>query len=213
MELYGKCSYEAAQTYRAWQAVGINISPTSLPGYEYDVATTSYLINQFNDPFFTGVYISAMNQISANSNIRSISKPVIFASGKKIRLLPGFVSNKDFHAYICDQTPPSVGSLLQKSLGSNSGYDTNEENANKLQEKKDAIIIYPNPNEGAFTINTNVAPQEVISVQVFSMLGQSIYKQEGLPNNVIQLPQPTSGVFYVEVLTQTERFIRKMVVK
>ena len=76
-----------------------------------------------------------------------------------------------------------------------------------------AATISPNPNNGTFTINTSIDPQEVISVQVFSMLGQSIYKQEGLPNKIIQLPPSTSGVFYVEIITTTQKFIRKMVVQ
>ena len=88
-----------------------------------------------------------------------------------------------------------------------------------IEEMEQEIItdiycsIQPNPNNGTFTINTNIDPQEVISVQIFSMLGQSIYKQAGLPNNVIRLPLSASGVFYVEVITTTERFIRKMVVE
>ena len=79
--------------------------------------------------------------------------------------------------------------------------------------KEKGISVYPNPNEGTFTINTNIDPQEVISVQVVSMLGQSIYKQSGLPSNIIQLPSSTSGVFYVEIITTTQKFIRKMVVQ
>ena len=98
------------------------------------------------------------------------------------------------------------------SEGSDNYHKNNRYTADIIEDDDD-MQIHPNPNEGTFTIHTNIAPQEVISVQVFSMLGQNVYKQEGLPSTVIQLPQPTSGVFYVEVLTQTERFIRKMVVK
>ena len=73
-------------------------------------------------------------------------------------------------------------------------------------------FIHPNPNDGTFTINTNIDPEEIISVQVFSMIGQSIYKQSGLPSSTIQMPSSTSGMFYVEILTKTEKFVRKMVV-
>ena len=98
-----------------------------------------------------------------------------------------------------------ISTVIQATRKSNNEY---------LQEepKEKAITISPNPNNGTFTINTNIDPQKVLSVQVFSMLGQSIYQQAGLPNNVIQLPSAVSGVFYVEIITTGERLIRKMVV-
>jgi hypothetical protein len=103
----------------------------------------------------------------------------------------------------------------------NDFYDFNDSTLRKsiknyLQEEEETqtkeVSIIPNPNNGTFTLQINFDPQEIISVQVFSMLGQSIYKQSGLPNSTIQLPSKTSGVFYVEILTKSEKFIRKMVV-
>ena len=88
-----------------------------------------------------------------------------------------------------------------------------EENAQKiLSDNKPDIVIYPNLNNGTFTINTNIDPQEVISIQVFSMVGQSIYKQENMPSSTIQLPPATNGVFYVKITTATQKVIHKMVV-
>ena len=211
MELYGNCSYEAMQTYKAWKAVGINDVSFS---WDYDAALTCWGTHFFNN-FLPNIYVSTFGRIEADCDISSINKPVIFSAGSEIRLLSGFVSNNDFHAYICDQTPQGGGSS-HKSIGNNSGYYTNEDenknNTKEQQKQKDAVVIYPNPNKGTFTLVTNINPQEVISVQVFSMLGQSVYKQEGLPNSTVQLPSSTSGVFYVEILTKTEKFIRKMVV-
>jgi hypothetical protein len=209
MELYGNCSYEAMQTYKAWQAVDVKFS------MDYDATLTCWATHFFNI-YLPNIYVSTIGRLEANCDISSINKPVVFTSGSEIRLLPGFKSNKDFHAYICDQTPQGGGSS-HKSIGNNSEYYTNEDknkdNTKELEKKKDAVVIYPNPNKGGFTVNTDINPQEVISVQVFSIVGQSIYKQDGLPNNIIQLPQPTSGVYYVEILTQKEKFVRKIVVQ
>ena len=212
-ELYGKCSYEAMQTYKAWQAVGVYFTPSN---YYYDAPTTCALAVFLNilHPSASYIHISAMNQLDASCNLSSINKPVIFSAGNEVRLLPGFKSNQDFHAYICDQTPPNGGSPSHKSLGNNSTSYTDEDidDAKELQKKDNPVIIYPNPNKGTFTINTNIDPQEIISVQVFSMIGQSVYKQSGLPNSTIQMPSSTGGMFYVEILTKTEKFVRKMVV-
>ena len=220
MELYGNCSYEAKQTYKAWLAVGIDVQDAILYNFNA-VATNSalvfmeYMSNHYH--FHLPIYqISVMNRLESNSNISSINKPVIFSAGSEIRLLPGFKSNQDFHAYICDNTGSrgGGGNSLHKSVDNSAAFYANEDTEEKdeLQNKKEEVVIYPNPNNGKFTVNTNIDPQEILSVQVFSMLGQSIYQQVGLPSNVIQLPLAASGVFYVEVITTTERFIRKMVV-
>ena len=215
MELYGNCSYEAMQTYLAWQAVGVSFPLISLSNYNISTGRANSLIMEMIYYSHPTIHLSAMNQLNVSRNISSINKPVIFSAGSEIRLLPGFVSNKDFHAYICDNTGSrGSGNPSHKSVGNGAAFYTNEDTDEKdeLQNKKETIVIYPNPNNGKFTVNTNIDPQEVLSVQVFSMLGQSIYQQAGLPNNVIQLPSSASGVFYVEVITTTERFIRKMVV-
>jgi len=154
-----------------------------------------------------------------------------YVAHERIVLKSGFKAEYGSHFKARIEPCASCGRTSRSTLLSAQSGDTNElydfynfsdsslhkslknhvQKTEQSQNKK--VNIIPNPNEGTFTLHTNFNPQEVISVQVFSMLGQSVYKQEGLPNNVIQLPQPTSGVFYVEVLTQTERFIRKMVVK
>ena len=77
----------------------------------------------------------------------------------------------------------------------------------------DIVAIYPNPNNGTFTINTNFDPQEVTSIRVLNTVGQTVYQQAGLPNNTIQLPFATIGMFWVEITTSTQKFIKKMVVQ
>ena len=84
-----------------------------------------------------------------------------------------------------------------------------EEEKNQIKE----IQLHPNPNNGTFTITTNFAPQEILSIRVFNPVGLSVYQQAGLPSNTIQLPSVANGMYWVEVITQTQRFIRKMVVQ
>ena len=75
------------------------------------------------------------------------------------------------------------------------------------------IQIFPNPNNGSFTINTNFDPQEITSIRVLNTVGQMVYQQAGLPSNTIQLPFTTTGMFWVEITTSTQKFVKKMVVQ
>jgi hypothetical protein len=155
---------------------------------------------------------------------------VEYVAHETIRLRPGFRAEAGslFRARIepcasCGSTSKST-LLLAQGGDTSEFYDFNNFNdstlhksiKNHLREEEinqnRKINIIPNPNNGTFTISTNIDPQEVISVQIFSIVGQSIYKQEGLPNNVIQLPATTKGMFFVEIKTQKEKFVRKMVV-
>ena len=102
----------------------------------------------------------------------------------------------DFYSY--------ADTVVQKS------FDNYLNTIEKSQNKE--LSLHPNPNTGIFTLTTNFDPQEVVSVKVFSPVGLSVYQQAGLPSNTIQLPAGTKGLFWVEVVTQNQKFIRKMVV-
>ena len=153
---------------------------------------------------------------------------VEYVAHERIILQPGFKVEAGAHFSARIEPCASCGNTSRSTLLSAQGEDTNDiyefnsfndtlhksANNNLQEEVKDKeVTISPNPNNGTFTIFTNIDPQEIISVQVFSMLGQSIYRQSGLPNKIIQLPSSTSGVYYVEIITTTQRFIRKMVVQ
>ena len=100
-------------------------------------------------------------------------------------------------------------SIITKAL--NREYvNYGEENDDEIDKD---ITIHPNPNEGAFTISTNIDPQEITYIRVLSIIGQSIYEQSGLPNNIIQLPSSAKGMFLVEISTTNKKFIKKMVVQ
>jgi hypothetical protein len=86
-----------------------------------------------------------------------------------------------------------------------------------LQEEertsKKYIYLFPNPNNGTFTIKTNFDEEEILSIQIYNILGQLIYKQTGLSGNTIQLPQSAKGIFWVEIMTQSQPFIKKITVQ
>ncbi|MDR1181062.1 MAG: M4 family metallopeptidase [Bacteroidales bacterium] len=212
MELYGDCSYEALQTYQAWQAVGVTFSLTSLP--RYDISTDcSSLYGGFST--VNTVTITAVHDISSDCDISAIQKPVHFYAGNEITLKPGFVSNEDFHANIVPCLPTGAFNVSYKSLNENNIYvDDNENivNENEPTNEKNKIILYPNPNSGSFTIGTNNV-HEIEQIQVINLLGQIVYKVQNPDNTTVNLPVGTKGAFFVKIITQTETVVKRIIVE
>jgi Zn-dependent metalloprotease len=209
MELYGNCSYEATQVYKAWQAVGINISLNSIPGYNVTPSCESLRILGI---LLNRVPISATNQITSGCNISSINKPVSFHAGNEIRLLPGFTSNKNFHAYVssCEQNGSRGESSTAKSLDHDIFF-TNDDN--EIQSKKnDIITIFPNPNTGSFTIQANNI-ESITQIQIINPLGQIIYSIQNPTDNNITLPNGAKGTYFVRITTETESVTKKILVE
>jgi len=175
------------------------------------------------DATLDGLTIQAGNKITVSNAVFSSGSNHTLTAGNSIVFLPGTVikAGATFSAKIthCSGNLVSCGTHTskQKSMLHSSQEEDDEdidyEYATKEKELYSEIItIQPNPNNGTFTINTNFDPQEIISVQVFSIVGQSIYKQEGLLNYTIQLPIMSNGMFFIEIKTITQKFTRKIIV-
>ena len=187
----------------------------------------------FQDPMpgtrtYNGVY-TASGTITAGNNVTIQSgtgKSVEFYA-EKIVLLPGFKAEAGSH-FIASAKPcqrvcsggrgndDEASFVVLDTLISNENkmkyHKANETGYENIIKDNENIEIHPNPNTGTFTIETDLDPQEIIRIQVLNMLGQSIYQQVGLPSNTIQLPSSEKGLFYVEIITATQRIIRKIVV-
>lgn len=173
------------------------------------------------DATLNGLTIQAGNTITvSNANFYNGSNYTLTA-GDRIVLQPG--TSIKAGATVSMKIAPCSGSLV--SCGTHSSNRKSTENS--LQEYEDndndsksddmlsdnLVTVLPNPNNGTFTINININPQEIKSIQVFNMLGQSIYKQSGLPNTFIQLQSSAKGIYYVEIMTTTQIHTRKIIVQ
>ncbi len=71
--------------------------------------------------------------------------------------------------------------------------------------------IYPNPNNGVFTIQIANSYQSVGSnrVEVYNMLGEKIYQESGVTNkeSTINLTGKPAGVYLYRVVGETGRLI------
>lgn len=75
-------------------------------------------------------------------------------------------------------------------------------------------IIYPNPNNGNFTLSLSNENKQSISIDVFDVFGKSIYQSKTNEETVnLNLPNLNSGVYFVKLISsnrnETLKFIKK----
>lgn len=84
---------------------------------------------------------------------------------------------------------------LLTSLGCGSAIGVNEISFEK------GIYIYPNPNNGNFTINVHKLKSENISISIYDLLGSRIQKFENIKSFPFQmdLNELSNGIYYVKI--------------
>jgi hypothetical protein len=82
------------------------------------------------------------------------------------------------------------------------------------ESNSEDLIIFPNPNNGSFTLQHNL--QNAISISIKNISGKTVYQQNIKPVNTqkkenINLNLPT-GIYFVELQTEQLRLVKKVVV-
>mgnify|MGYP006178624685 CR=1 FL=1 len=77
--------------------------------------------------------------------------------------------------------------------------------------------IYPNPNNGNFTLQFSKAATSAIEVTVFDMRGRKIfensYNSEGAFNENIQLNNAQTGIYLVSVSDGVNKIVKRIAVE
>jgi hypothetical protein len=73
------------------------------------------------------------------------------------------------------------------------------------------ISIYPNPNQGVFTINNNLSAAKPMTVEVFNILGSKIYSETTTASELkVDLGSVAKGVYVVKVMTEGNKYTAKV---
>ena len=170
------------------------------------------------DATLNGLTIQTGNTITVSNATFHEGSNYTLTAGDRIVFQPG--TKIEAGAVISAKISPCSGSLVSCGTHSSnykSAGNFSQEHDDSIIEDdilhSDIITIHPNPNNGTFTIKTNFDKEEILSIQVYNILGQRIYKQTGLSDNTIQLPHSAKGIFWVEIMTQSQPFIKKITVK
>ena len=74
------------------------------------------------------------------------------------------------------------------------------------------VIIYPNPNKGI--INVDLGNLKKVSIKVYNIAGQLIYKDENInvPTYHFQIVE-SNGVYFIELNSNNEKQKYKIIIK
>jgi hypothetical protein len=79
-----------------------------------------------------------------------------------------------------------------------------------IENKKEALYIYPNPNNGSFMVQTTL---DVLRLIVYDASGKAVYNSETLNNNKHFDLNLANGLYLIQLFTKEGEITRKMAVK
>ena len=74
------------------------------------------------------------------------------------------------------------------------------------------IIVYPSPNNGVFNVELGDLAKKVETLKVLNVIGKVVFENNTVNGNSLQkieLPNVSSGVYFVEIKTANETFIKR----
>jgi hypothetical protein len=140
-------------------------------------------------------------------------------AGQSVRLLPGVDAQQGswLHAYITTNGTYCGGVLgspvLNQPEEKSGGEEQNTGEKPVLPSDK-LVKVYPNPNNGYFTVElTNF--EAPAAIKVYNTTGVLIYKMRPhyISKPQISLPYIQKGVYFVQVTSGSDQFIKKIIVK
>jgi len=79
------------------------------------------------------------------------------------------------------------------------------------------MLVYPNPNNGNFTLNLSAVKDQVTNVKIMNMVGGVVYQEKAAQNasfnQNINLSNLSEGVYTLRIQTNNGEIVKKMVIK
>lgn len=202
--------------------------PTSPSNVYFDIKVIEPSVNRTisNHQLTSGNYnYAAFETIStANFSVTGNANVNIHA-GESVTLQNGTVIAPDtggsFFAYIepfnpCSSNQNKRGSYDDKNNRDDSYHDKLsivEENHYENLSEEEIISIFPNPNRGSFNILLSDTDDEIRKIIVYDMMGKMIYSDETFKGGEINLPDVSSGVYYLSIILDKQIVKEKMIIQ
>ncbi len=129
-----------------------------------------------------------------------------------LSLLNGQMSGGNWILTVVDDENADGGSIL--------GFSLNlcvQGTLSAIENQFSTFAIFPNPNNGEFTVKLNSDSGEAINVAIFDIRGRSIFQKNYNPTSnfeqVIQLDNVESGIYLVNVSDGISTTTKKIIVK
>lgn len=178
------CSFEVEQTINAWNAVNVHGDGIEL---QYDL--------DYDCQHLSNNYVYALNDLVVSCDYSNETPFKSLTAGNIITLEPGFESNTNMHIKI--EPCLSGASQKQEAYPSYAGAGSQEEimSSSSITEEKTEVIVFPNPNQGSFTIKAT----ETIGGTLFDIMGRRVRTMSKIDNNTLFISEVAKGSYLVRV--------------
>ena len=161
---------------------------------------------------------------TTNNTITSGQNVTYFAHNS-IVIKPGFKAEAGSHfvariepCLSCYESSKSMLFLNNNDDPDKKNYETiNSNNETPLQDvpyHTKEFKLFPNPNPGAFQLETNFPLSAIGNLKITNMLGTTVYETQNVASNTVQLPSSATGQYFiVMILKDGSVLTRKMVVQ
>lgn len=159
------------------------------------------------------IFVAGINPVTIESGASAT-----FIAGQSIRFLPGFHAHagSTVNAWItsdetfCDALPaPLIAAVHTVNKSAELEKPVAEENVFAQQ----SIVVYPNPNNGCFTIKLQNIENET-SIIMYSSIGQLLYNAKAAEHlHLVELPGVQRGIYFIKVINQHNHFDRKIIIR
>ncbi|MBI4930950.1 MAG: T9SS type A sorting domain-containing protein [Bacteroidetes bacterium] len=182
--------------------------------------------------FFFPWKFRAVHNVDMSCAIHN-NRNVTLIAGDKVSLLPGFRSgtggNTHFRAYLdpCNIIQPPdpaknadstiITDTLIESQTTQTAINQNTELNREIQNQD--MIIYPNPNNGSFTIKlTDEGELQNINytIEIYNTLGEKVTQSvipSGVRNLTIDLSERPKGIYFIKATSRENVFTEKVIVQ
>jgi len=158
-------------------------------------------------------YLEVFNNIYSTAIINP-GLSITYRAGNEIILSDGFIANEgsNFHAFIhpCDYGIPNSFRTAPLNIPS--------ENENQAITENEFFKVYPNPNNGSFSIlfNENFLYSGSIEISILDLAGRIVYSNSKEVHEIYDKPLTisglSSGVYFVSVKSQGKQGFQKIIV-
>lgn len=205
-----------------WAIDDVLISANSISTVPENNTVSNQTISDGNSECF-----NATNQLTVAGDgypiIVEDGASVNFIAGESIRFLPGFYAHagSSVNAYIttnetyCNNFEQAVASASEIIADNNDFKSANTYTSTSKEtiDKQQNIIIYPNPNNGKFTIDLHEL-NGLVTVNIYNTIGSKISNLNTIAPNVIdfELSSAPKGLYYVLINNSGKTYSKKILI-
>ncbi len=215
IDLYGSCSTEAIAVGDAWHAVGVE---SKSPQFVKN-ACGNYPANGYS--LWAISTLTVANSCAAE--ITPTSSTVYFAARDKIIFYPGFKADNgsNFVAYI----QPCASSLFKNGIDGVITSDAEKgikpsisiaKSMTTANDLEDGFYVSPNPFTSNFSVSVNSNAEIKAHINIYNSIGIKMSEKadinftKGLNKITFDGSGFAKGVYFVEIVTQNEKRIKKI---